>query len=67
MVFSEKTGQESEIKTFREAKRDFEIEYVSSVMKKFDNNITYAADFMGIARKNLHAKLKLLNLNESID
>ncbi len=67
MVFSEKTGQESEIKAFREAKRDFEIEYVSSVMKKFDNNITYAADFMGIARKNLHAKLKLLNLNESID
>ena len=67
MVFSEKSCTDNNLKSFREAKREFELDYVSSVMKQFDNNITNAADFMGIARKNLHAKLKLLNVNDSID
>lgn len=55
----------SEIKPFRDAKREFETNYVKLVLKQYNYNITKSAECMGIARKNLYAKIK--NLNLSID
>ena len=52
-----------EIKSYREAKQDFEKEYVINALENNNWNITKTAEFMGIARKNLQAKIKTLNIN----
>ncbi len=42
----------------REAKRRFEKEYILELMMRVKGNITKAAQLAGIARQNLHQKLK---------
>lgn len=52
-----------DIKSYREAKLDFEKEYIINALENNNWNITKTAEFMGIARKNLQAKIKTLNIN----
>ncbi len=42
----------------REAKRGFEKEYIVELMTRTRGNITRAAQLAGIARQNLHQKLR---------
>ncbi len=64
----------SEIETFsvtenlsiplREARENFEKEYLTNQLKKFGGNISKTADFVGMERSALHRKLKLLGVKE---
>ncbi|HKL10526.1 MAG TPA: sigma-54 dependent transcriptional regulator [Clostridia bacterium] len=47
----------SEILPYKDAKRRFEIEYIYQVLSASDNNITKAAQFMGISRRQLFNKI----------
>ncbi len=55
-----------DIKSYREAKQEFEIEYIKQALESNGWNITKTAEFMGIARKNLQAKIKTLKINTHI-
>ncbi|SHK21216.1 DNA-binding transcriptional response regulator, NtrC family, contains REC, AAA-type ATPase, and a Fis-type DNA-binding domains [Geosporobacter subterraneus DSM 17957] len=60
----EKTGkQNKEIISFKKAREQFEIEYIKDALEKCDNNITRAANAMGISRRQLFNKLVEYNLN----
>ena len=48
---------DAEISTYKEAKRNFEINYITKVLKKCDNNITHAAELMDISRRQLFNKI----------
>jgi len=50
--------------TLREARENFEREYLSSQLKKFTGNISKTAKFVGMERSALHRKLKLLGIKE---
>tara|TARA_B100001540_G_scaffold41211_1_gene36563 strand:+ start:1189 stop:2547 length:1359 start_codon:yes stop_codon:yes gene_type:complete len=50
--------------TLREARENFEKEYLSSQLKKFSGNISKTAKFVGMERSALHRKLKLLGIKE---
>ncbi len=50
------------IKPFRESKQEFETNYIKQVLEIHGFNVTKTAEFMGIARKNLQAKIKTLNI-----
>ena len=50
--------------TLREARENFEREYLSSQLKKFGGNISKTAKFVGMERSALHRKLKLLGIKE---
>jgi len=50
--------------TLREARENFEREYLSSQLKKFSGNISKTAKFVGMERSALHRKLKLLGIKE---
>ena len=50
--------------TLREARENFEREYLSSQLKKFSGNISQTAKFVGMERSALHRKLKLLGIKE---
>ena len=50
--------------TLREARENFEREYLSSQLKKFNGNISKTAKFVGMERSALHRKLKLLGIKE---
>jgi DNA-binding NtrC family response regulator len=63
---NDKKNENSDIKAYREAKQEFEIEYIKQALKNNGWNITKTAEFMGIARKNLQAKIKVLNINAHI-
>lgn len=43
--------------TYKEAKRNFEINYINKVLKNCDNNITHAAKFMDLSRRQLFNKI----------
>ena len=47
----------------KEARENFEKEYLTTQLKKFDGNISKTADFVGMERSALHRKLKNLNIN----
>lgn len=53
----------SDNKSYREAKLEFEKEYTIQALENNNWNITKTAEFMGIARKNLQAKIKTLNIS----
>lgn len=59
--------ENSNIKAYREAKQEFEIEYIKQALRNNGWNITKTAEFMGIARKNLQAKIKTFNINTHIE
>lgn len=46
----------------REAKRQFEKEYILDLMMRTKGNVTKAAQLAGIARQNLHQKLKIYGI-----
>jgi two-component system nitrogen regulation response regulator NtrX len=47
----------------KKARGMFERRYLQEQMNRFDNNISKAANFIGMERSALHRKLKLLNVN----
>lgn len=53
-----KQTQFSENKTLREARVEFEKQFILNVLEKNQWNITHAAKELGILRQNLHAKLR---------
>ncbi len=53
-----------EIKPYREAKKDFEINYLRNVLKHCNNNITQAANLIGISRRQLFNKIIEYNLKD---
>ena len=48
----------------REARENFEREYLIVSIKKFSGNISKTAKFVGMERSALHRKLKLLGIKE---
>ncbi len=51
----------------REARENFEREYLRVQIKRFSGNISRTASFIGMERSALHRKLKLLGLTEDRD
>jgi two-component system, NtrC family, nitrogen regulation response regulator NtrX len=51
----------------REARENFEREYLSVQIRRFSGNISKTAGFIGMERSALHRKLKLLGMNERQD
>lgn len=51
----------------REARENFEREYLRVQIKRFSGNISRTANFIGMERSALHRKLKLLGLTEDKD
>lgn len=49
--------------TIKEAREEFEKEYLLSQLKRFNKNISQTAKFIGMDRASLHRKLKLLNIS----
>ena len=50
--------------TLKEARENFEKEYLTTQLKKFNGNISKTADFIGMERSALHRKLKVLGIKE---
>ena len=48
----------------KEARENFEKEYLVTQLKKFNSNISKTADFIGMERSALHRKLKSLGIKE---
>ena len=48
----------------KEARENFEKEYLTTQLRKFDGNISRTADFIGMERSALHRKLKGLGIKE---
>ena len=48
----------------KEARENFEKEYLSTQLKKFNGNISKTAEFVGMERSALHRKLKGLGIKE---
>ena len=48
----------------KEARENFEKEYLTIQLKKFKGNISKTADFVGMERSALHRKLKVLGIKE---
>jgi Response regulator containing CheY-like receiver, AAA-type ATPase, and DNA-binding domains len=51
-------------KPLKEARENFEKEYLSSQLKKFGGNISKMSKFIGMERSALHRKLKALNIKD---
>ena len=48
----------------KEARENFEKEYLTTQLKKFNGNISKTSDFIGMERSALHRKLKFLGIKE---
>ena len=48
----------------REARENFEKEYLTNQLRKFGGNISKTANFVGMERSALHRKLKLLGVKD---
>ena len=48
----------------KEARENFEKEYLTTQLRKFNGNISKTADFIGMERSALHRKLKILGIKE---
>ena len=48
--------------TLKEARDNFEKEFLMTQLKKFDGNISKTAEAIGMERTALHRKLSLLNI-----
>ena len=48
----------------KEARENFEKEYLTTQLKKFNGNISKTANFIGMERSALHRKLKVLGIKE---
>ncbi|MDA9084751.1 sigma-54 dependent transcriptional regulator [Candidatus Pelagibacter sp.] len=60
-----KTTSENSLSVpLKEARENFEKEYLTTQLKKFNGNISKTADFIGMERSALHRKLKGLGIKE---
>jgi two-component system nitrogen regulation response regulator NtrX len=50
---------------FKEAKKEFEREYLVSKIQENNGNISQTAEMLGLERSHLHKKLKALNIETS--
>ena len=57
-------GENSLSIPLKEARENFEKEYLTTQLKKFNGNISQTADFIGMERSALHRKLKGLGIKE---
>ena len=48
----------------KEARENFEKEYLTTQLKKFSGNISKTAKFVGMERSALHRKLKILGVKD---
>ena len=62
-IFSDQSETSLSI-PLKEARENFEKEYLSTQLKKFNGNISKTADFIGMERSALHRKLKGLGIKE---
>lgn len=68
-IFSSSMPDESDVTVLmgaplREARENFEREYLRVQLRRFSGNISKTASFIGMERSALHRKLKLLGLSE---
>ena len=61
---SSNTPENTLSKPLKEARENFEKEYLTTQLKKFNGNISKTADFIGMERSALHRKLKGLGIKE---
>ena len=62
--FNEKINENSLSVPLKEARENFEKEYLTIQLKKFNGNISKTANFVGMERSALHRKLKGLGIKE---
>ena len=62
--YDEKIGENSLSVPLKEARENFEKEYLTIQLKKFNGNISKTANFVGMERSALHRKLKGLGIKE---
>ena len=62
--FEATTSENSLSVPLKEARENFEKEYLTTQLKKFNGNISKTADFIGMERSALHRKLKGLGIKE---
>ena len=62
--FDEKITENSLSVPLKEARENFEKEYLTIQLKKFNGNISKTANFVGMERSALHRKLKGLGIKE---
>ena len=60
--FNEKINENSLSVPLKEARENFEKEYLTTQLKKFGGNISKTAKFVGMERSALHRKLKILGV-----
>ena len=53
------------LQNFKEAKKEFEREYLTAKLKEHNNNISQTAETLGMERSHLHKKLKALHIELS--
>ena len=63
-VITNKLSENSLSVPLKEARENFEKEYLTTQLKKFNGNIAKTADFIGMERSALHRKLKGLGVKE---
>jgi two-component system nitrogen regulation response regulator NtrX len=56
------TPQEANL-PLREARAAFERDYLTNQLRRFSNNVSKTAEFVGMERSALHRKLKALGLD----
>ncbi len=61
---SSKSSENSLSIPLKEARENFEKEYLTTQLKKFNGNISKTADFIGMERSALHRKLKGLGIKD---
>ena len=62
--FNEKITENALSIPLKEARENFEKEYLTIQLKKFNGNISKTANFVGMERTALHRKLKILGIKE---
>ena len=62
--YDDKIGENSLSVPLKEARENFEKEYLTIQLKKFNGNISKTANFVGMERSALHRKLKGLGIKE---
>ena len=62
--YDDKIAENSLSVPLKEARENFEKEYLTIQLKKFNGNISKTANFVGMERSALHRKLKGLGLKE---
>jgi len=62
--FEEKLTENNLSIPLKEARENFEKEYLTMQLKKFNGNISKTANFVGMERSALHRKLKGLGIKE---